>query len=110
MMSATRGVSPRSSHIRVDAQGRAWIKGTAVKGIEIVLDHVAHGLSAEEICLQHYGSPTLAQIHSALAYYYDHQVKLDSAIERQVNEVQALRRARGESPVVKRLRAEGRLR
>jgi len=99
----------QTSHIRVDAQGRAWIEGTAVKVVEIVLDHVADGLSPEEIHLQHYGSPTLAQIHAALAYYYDHQAELDAEIERQVKEVNAMRRAAGDSPVVKRLRAEGRL-
>jgi hypothetical protein len=33
----------------------------------------------------------MAQIHAALAYYYEHQAELDAEIERQCREVEALR-------------------
>lgn len=98
-----------SKHIGLDDKGRAWIAGTNTKVLEVVLDHVAHGLSAEEIHFQHYGSPSVAQIHAALAYYYDNKAELDAEIAQQVKEVENLRKASGESPIVKRLRSEGKL-
>ena len=39
----------------------------------------AYGWSPEEYHLQHPGI-SLAQIHAALAYYYEHQIELDQAI------------------------------
>ena|SRR3990172_9162826 len=96
-------------HIHVDDKGCAWVSGTSYKVLGLVLDHLAHGYSPEEIQYQHYGEPSLAQIHAAFAYYYDHQKELDAEIERQVRSIAELRAKSGESPVVKRLRAEGKL-
>ena len=59
-------------HIRRDDRGAAWIDETNVKVIEVVLDRLAYGWSPEEIHFQH-PDLSLAQIHAALAYYYDHQ-------------------------------------
>ena len=102
-------VSSPVTHIRVDAQGCAWIEGTGIKVVEVALDRLADGLSPEEICLQHHGLLTLAQVHAALAYYYDHQQQLDAEIESQVQRVDGLRAKAGESPVVQRLKAKGKL-
>jgi hypothetical protein len=41
----------------------------------------AHGSSPEEISFQH-PHLSLAQIHAALSYYYDHQQEIDAYIER----------------------------
>jgi len=68
-------------HIHLDEHGVAWIDNTKVKVIEVVLDKLAHGSSPEEIHFQ-YPHLSLAQIHAALAYYYDHQVELDAEIQR----------------------------
>ncbi|PYT08317.1 MAG: hypothetical protein DMF60_05005, partial [Acidobacteria bacterium] len=46
----------------------------------------------EEIFFQHYGDLSLAQIHAALAYYYDHQGELDAEIERRRREGDELAR------------------
>jgi uncharacterized protein (DUF433 family) len=97
------------SHIRLDKRGRAWIKGTPYRVLDIAIDHIVHGFSPEEIQYQHYGEPTLAQLHAALSYYYEHQDKLDAQLEREVRDFEALRAKAGQSPVVKRLRAEGKL-
>ena len=48
-------------HISIDEIGVAWIQGTRVKVIEVALDHIAHGWSAEEIARQH-PELTLGQI------------------------------------------------
>ncbi|MFB3920506.1 MAG: DUF433 domain-containing protein [Terriglobia bacterium] len=79
-----------SSHIEIDDQGVAQIKGANTKVIEVVLDKLAYGWSPEEIHFQH-PHLSLAQIHAALAYYYDHQEKLDSEIEARRKNAEAIR-------------------
>ena len=96
------------SHIRVE-DGRAWIDGTSYKVLDVVLDHLAYGWSPAEIHFQHYGEPSMAQIHAALSYYYDHQAELDAEIQEQLRRVEALCAQAGPSPFVERLRAEGKL-
>ena len=93
-------------HIRQDQRGVAWIDDTNVKVIEVVLDRLAYGWSPEEIHFQHPGL-SLAQIHAALAYYYDHQAQLDAEIARQEQEVGRLREEARDSPLVTRLKANG---
>ncbi|MBI2839657.1 MAG: DUF433 domain-containing protein [Acidobacteria bacterium] len=96
-------------HIRLDAEGRATIEGTSCKVVEIALDHLAHGWSPEEIFIQHYRQISLAQIHAALSYYYDHKPEMDVEIGAQVRRVEDLRAREGESPFLARMKAEGRL-
>lgn len=93
-------------HIKRDDRGVAWIDDTNVKVIEVVLDRLAYGWSPEEIHFQHPGL-SLAQIHAALAYYYDHQTELDIEIAGQQDEVRRLREQAGDSPLVARLKASG---
>jgi uncharacterized protein (DUF433 family) len=97
-----------TAHIRLDALGVPWIDDTNTKVIEVALDLIAHGWSPEEIHFQH-PHLSLAQIHAALGYYYDHQVELDGQIEQSAGEVERLRAKAGESPLRKRLRDMGKL-
>jgi uncharacterized protein (DUF433 family) len=97
-----------AAHVLLDDAGVAWIDETNVKVIEVVLDKLAHGSSPEEMHLQ-YPHLSLAQIHAALAYYYDHKAELDAEIQRRLDEAERLRASPGESPVVKRLHAAGKL-
>ena len=96
------------SHVRLDEAGVAWIEGTSVKVIEVVLDRLAQGWSPEEIHFQH-PHLSLAQIHAALAWYYDHQAELDAELEQRLRGVEAQMAKALESPLRKRLRATGRL-
>jgi uncharacterized protein (DUF433 family) len=93
-------------HIELDDRGRPWIVGRKVKVIEVVLDHTAYGFSPAEIHLQH-PHLSLAQIHAALSYYYDHQAELDAEIRRQADEAQRLWEQNRDSPGRRRLRARG---
>lgn len=95
-------------HIATNDQGIPYLEGTTIKVVEIVLDHLAHRWDAEEIHRQH---PHLAlgQIHSALAYYFDHQSDLDLVIDEQLREVESLRIQASASSVHARLRALGKL-
>lgn len=95
-----------TAHIHLDEHGVAWIDNTKVKVIEVVLDKLAHGSSPEEIHFQ-YPHLSLAQIHAALAYYYDHQVELDAEIQRRWQEVNTLAAQEVESPLRNRLRMLG---
>src|SRR5437762_14355165 len=81
-----------ATHIRRDRSGIAWIDGRKVKVIEVIADHLSYGHSPEEIHLQH-PHLSLAQIHAAFAYYYDHQAELDAEIERRYRRAEAMRNA-----------------
>lgn len=94
-----------TSHIAVNADGVAFIGGTTLKVREIVVEHLAHGWSPEELHFQHGGKVSMAQIHAALAYYYDHQDAIDAEIDRELSDVETLRR-RLDAPLLRqRLRA-----
>jgi len=80
------------------------IAGTTLKVIEIVTAHQAYGWSPEEYAFQH-PYLTMGQIHSALAYYWDHEAEIDEQIERDLAFVDELRKRTPEPPIVKRLRA-----
>lgn len=91
-------------HIELDEQGRPWVTGTNVKVIEIVLDHLAFGWSAEAIQEQHSGL-SLAQIYAALAWYYDHQAEMDAEIAEQDERIQKLQSKVTPSSLQRRLDA-----
>lgn len=94
------------SLIEIDERGVAWISGSKVKVIEIAVDKLAHQSSPEEMARQ-YPHLSLAQIHAALAYYYEHQIEFDAEIVRQLAEVNALAEAAKDSPLRRRLHALG---
>jgi uncharacterized protein (DUF433 family) len=90
------------THSETDANGVAWIQGTQVKVIEIALDKLVHGSSPEEMHFQ-YPHLSLAQIHAALSYYYDHQLELDAEIQRRWLAVNELAAQEAASPLRQRL-------
>ena len=93
------------SHIYRDSSGVAWIDRTRVKVLEVALDHVAYGWSAEEVHRQHPGL-SLAQIYAALSYYYDHQTAFDR--EMAAGQAEAEKMAASDSPLRRRLRSTSR--
>ncbi len=58
--------------------GKACIAGTRVRVMDIVV-LLKRGLPPAEM-LEHYSSRplTLAEVHSALAYYYDHRAEIEA--------------------------------
>jgi uncharacterized protein (DUF433 family) len=91
-------------HIEVDASGMPYIRGTRFKVVHIILDRLAYHWDADEIQRQH-PQLTLAQIYSALAYYYDHQPQMDELIERRAQRADDLIAALPPSPVRAKLQA-----
>ncbi|MBO0861778.1 MAG: DUF433 domain-containing protein [Chloracidobacterium sp.] len=94
------------SLVELDDNGVAWISGTRTKVIEVALDKAAYGWSPEEIHFQH-DYLSLAQIHAALAYYYEHQADFDAEMSDQARRAKALAEATKDSPGRQRLRSKG---
>ncbi len=95
-----------SPHIEVDSRGVPYLSGTQTKVVEIVLDRLAHHWDADEIHRQH-PHLSLAQIYSALAYYYDHQAEIDRHIEDQIQRLERIRNDLGPSPIWQKLVEKG---
>lgn len=100
-----RPATTRYEHVSLDDQRVSWIAGTTLKVVELVLDYQAYGWSLEELRFQH-PYLTLGQIHSALAYCWDHQEQLDDDIQRRLRKVERLRRQTRVSSLQSRLRSE----
>ena len=94
--------------IHLDETQPPIIDGTTMKVIELVLDHLAYGWSPEELHFQH-PQLTLGQIHSALAYYWDHKAELDQDIERRLQAVDQLQQTMPSASLAERLKARGRI-
>src|SRR5205085_883335 len=100
----TTMVAVLNSLIELDEHGIPWIAGANTKVVEVVLDKMAHGSSAEEMHLQ-YPHLSLAQIHAALSFYYEHQSEIDAQILREWNEVKELAANQPDSPLRQKLQA-----
>jgi uncharacterized protein (DUF433 family) len=96
----------RYEHIVLVDEKVPVILGTNMKVIELVLDKVAYGWSPEELHFQH-PDLTLGQIHSALAYYWDHQDELDQEIEKRLQEINRIQKTRGSSALKLKLKEKG---
>ena len=90
------------AHIEITPDGVPIVSNTTTKVVEVVLDRLAHHWDMDEIHRQH-PHLTLAQICSALAYYYDHKAELDQVIEKQLRQVNRIKNRLGKSPVRQKL-------
>ncbi|HZY41006.1 MAG TPA: DUF433 domain-containing protein [Anaerolineae bacterium] len=95
-------VETRYEHVTLDHDRVPILSGTNMKVVELVVEQLAHGWSAEEIHFQH-PYLTLGQIYSALAYYWDHKAELDLDIERRVRAVDQARRATEPADLIDRV-------
>lgn len=96
----------RYEHIVLDEEGTPLIENTNMKVAELVVETKAYGWSPDELHFQH-PYLSLGQIHSALAYYWDHVKELDEDIERRLREAEMISRATAPSPLLARLKAKG---
>lgn len=98
-------VETKSKHITLDEKWVPIIAGTTMKVVELVAERIAYGWSPEELHFQH-PYLTLGQIHSALAYYYDHEDELNKEIEHRLQSVQRYRLSE-KTPLRERLKSLG---
>ncbi len=80
----------RYEHIALNEDRVPGIVDTTMKVVELVVEQQAYGWSPEKLHLRH-PYLTLGQIHSALAYYWDHREQLDCDIQRRLERVEELR-------------------
>ena len=78
-------MSTAATHTRIvktpgTCGGRARIDGHRIRVQDVAIEYEWQGLSPEEICHEHPGL-TLAQVHAALAYYYDHRDEILAEIK-----------------------------
>jgi len=71
------------------AGGKPRIAGHRITVQNIVVWHERMGKSVDEIAAEY--DLTLAEVHAALAYYFDHRSEIDHAIEESKAFVEALR-------------------
>ncbi len=93
-------------HIVLDERGVPWIEGANTKIVELVAEAKAHGWSPEELAYQH-PHLTLGQVHSALAYYWDHKGEIEADLANRKALVEEIRLEAGEHPLIVKLRARG---
>jgi uncharacterized protein (DUF433 family) len=64
------------NHISIDERGVAFISGTSIKVLDIVQQTYVWNSDPAQI-VDNYPKLTLAEVHSALAYYHDHKAEMD---------------------------------
>lgn len=84
--------------------GKPYIKGTRMTVADIVLMHFRLGQSLEEIAGKY--DLSLASVHAALAFYFDHRNEIDRSIDEDHAFAEAFRR-NNVSPLQEKLRALG---
>ncbi|HRH97505.1 MAG TPA: DUF433 domain-containing protein [Prosthecobacter sp.] len=89
-------------HIWRDASNEAWIDDTGYKVVMIAGEHLAHGWSAEALHENH-PDLSLAQIHAALAWFYDHLEEMESQIQAGQNKAESILETWGDNAVQQRL-------
>jgi uncharacterized protein (DUF433 family) len=72
--------------------GRPCIGGTGIRVSDIAMAHLFHQRTPDEISSDY--ALSLAQVHAALAYYYEHKGELDADIRRQIRTAQELKEKR----------------
>jgi uncharacterized protein (DUF433 family) len=76
--------------------GKPCIAGTRIAVVDVAIAH-QQGHSPEEICTLFSSRPlTLAEVHAALAYHYDHPEELEGYLQRSEQLDQQLETARAE--------------
>ncbi|MEY2395129.1 MAG: hypothetical protein QOF94_1474 [Acidobacteriaceae bacterium] len=63
-----------------------------IRVAQIVADHLGYGWSAEEIIRQ-YPHLTPAEVHAALAYYFDHREEIDAELAAKLCELDRMAQA-----------------
>ena len=79
MAFAERVAHPHITHDEGLAGGKPVIVGTRIKVSQIAIETERLGWTPDQIVEAH-PHLTLAQVHDALSYYYDHQADIDTEI------------------------------
>lgn len=69
--------------VAINKNGVPIIADTTMKVVELIGAHQAYGWSPPELHFQ-FPHLSMSQIHSSLAYYFDHKEKLDADMKRRL--------------------------
>jgi uncharacterized protein (DUF433 family) len=83
--------------------GRPRIDGHRIQVEDIAICHERMGMSPDQI-VSEYPSITLADVHAALAYYFEHRTRIDADIEAAREFAEQMRAKAGPSRLEKKLR------
>lgn len=87
-------------YVQINDRNVPIIAGTKMRVVELMASMKAYGWRLEELHAN-YPHLIMSQIHSALAYYWDHKEELDADTEQHYQYAEKLRREAGESPLTK---------
>ncbi|MEX2315734.1 MAG: DUF433 domain-containing protein [Pirellulales bacterium] len=87
-------------------QDRAYIAGTRVRVQDIYVDSEVLGKTPEEIVTA-LPQLSLAQVHAALAYYFDHRAQIVEELRQDEQFTAAMKERTGPGPLEKKLRQAG---
>ena len=76
-----------------------------IRVAQIVMDYLAYGWSADEMCRQH-DYLTLAEAHAAMGYYFDHQEEVDGEIRSEMKQADQGHSQSSRSPFFVRMKAK----
>ena len=82
--------------------GKPIIVGTRIKVSHIAIEYEQMGMTPDEIVVAH-PHLTLAEVHAALSYYYDHIHEINADIRAGEELVERLRKKYSPSPLEKKL-------
>ncbi len=103
----TRGVNSLTAttwpFIDLDDTGCLTILAKGSKVLQLVREHLAFDWEAEQLHRQH-PHLSLAEVHAALGYYYEHRVECDAAVERDENRLAELKHQLVDPGLQERLR------
>lgn len=93
-----------TAHIYLDDRGRGWVDDTNVRVDQVVADVIGvRGMTPQQIIEAYpHANLTLAGIHAALSWYYDHQAEIDAEFERVRQMVEEGRARQRNSPLIQR--------
>lgn len=81
--------------------GRPCIAGTGLRVSDVVIAHLFHDQTPDEIAAGY--AVSLSGVYAALAYYYEHKAEIDADIRQQLDEAHRLKQAwiaNGGSPLL----------
>lgn len=76
--------------IEIDETGRPTIPARGLKVLQIVREHLTFDWDAEQLHRQH-PQVSLAEIHAALGYYYEHRAECDTMLDHDEQRLQVLK-------------------
>jgi uncharacterized protein (DUF433 family) len=94
-----------TQHIEIRADkcgGKPCIAGTRIRVWDIYVLHEQLGKTPDEI-LSDYLELSLADVHAALAYYFDHRAEIDAQMKTADDFVEQLKALTGPGPLAEKL-------